>query len=277
MGYSGILSPIKKMLGLIKPGTTELTRKQTRSDLVAMHQRAMSETDEERCFRLGVAPTEKLNNTPPGIFTISIAHVEAARPEKDASFDFNVCGDSCKVKYFSDYLSILPIINPDNYHYDPRRWVDVFYKDARHGYVWNEGYWTHSTAEIDNDLLDIIELGVCKGLELLLPCIAPGSIITTHRESDGKSYIISGVHDKINIVAKFKQRGRVVDFLIAEQNGKYNTKNYLFTAPVRVCPSKDAIISWITNEFNFLKPLKGALPCHNDNEASCNERGDARA
>lgn len=223
-----------------------------------MHERTLRESNEERSKRLGVITNSKQPEPVRVGLSVSIKTEETPRPNKDASFNFSVLGSPCIVKYFSDYKYLEAITDPEEYHHDPRRWVDVFFKGERYGYAWNEGRWTHSA-----DLLkekEQIEYMICQHFGTLLPPIQPGDIETSKRQSFDGKYLIFGRTSSFVVSATFKHKGYVVDLDIIGRKGRYDARNSTIQVPIKAKPTSEAIAAWLSKEYAILNPLKGELP-----------------
>jgi len=182
--------------------------------------------------------------------TVETVMQEEQPPPKNLIFETNVAGSNCIAKLHRDYQTVVKVEDPDDYHYDDRRWVDISYKGKNHGYAWPEGYWTH-TADNLPEKADI-ERWLCEKLGLLAPVIEPGEIKTTNQQNLGNKFLVQGRTENILIEATVNPRGYIIPFSIQNFNGKFNTKNCSLEITERYGPLQKALVVWLKDVYSTI-------------------------
>lgn len=125
-------------------------------------------------------------------------------------------------------------------------WVNVYYKDERHGYNGVNDVWTHSVRDLPEYLLLydwIYKILDKKKLKI------DGKIVTTRTWEERGTINISGEYASMRIKVSFKPRGFVLNFLLNdelrwEDKASFNTKTGQNNFPYYYSEAKGKIIEW---------------------------------
>lgn len=148
--------------------------------------------------------------------------------------------------------------NDENDYLHYNYWVNVFYKNERHGYHGINDIWTYSARELPE--LSLLHDWIYEILGKRKPA-APNEIHTIKVWEEKGVIYAQGRFSLIEIELSFKTRGYVLSFSLKEvfrwkERASYNTKNNKSDFPYYYSIAEQKIIEWGRSLFDERKRKK---------------------